>query len=208
MLRRPVPANSKGVATCCGMGLIQVIVLSMCVGQTFFLGYLFMNHNIFKESIYDLSEVSNTIIKTGTSVAGTITDRNYIKTVGDQLKSLTKIHIQYTKFPVKVIDVDHDEHIPLESRSVVKALIGRLVDVDFPDLRYRSKDAIRRQYSRMFEELPENGFIPELKNPCWQLKSDGETMHCLPYAYVLGQPKSGTSDLYERMKGHQDIMYV
>ena len=28
----------------------------------------------------------------------------------------------------------------------------------------------------------------------------GDVLHCLPYAYVLGQPKCGTSDLFERMK--------
>ena len=28
---------------------------------------------------------------------------------------------------------------------------------------------------------------------------------CLPYAYVLGQPKSGTSDLYERLRLHKNI---
>ena len=38
--------------------------------------------------------------------------------------------------------------------------------------------------------------------------SDGggsQALACLPYAYVLGQPKCGTSDLFERLKRHPDI---
>lgn len=31
------------------------------------------------------------------------------------------------------------------------------------------------------------------------------SVHCLPYAYILGQPKCGTSDLFERLKMHPQI---
>ena len=37
-------------------------------------------------------------------------------------------------------------------------------------------------------------------------ETDGDfSLHCLPYAYVLGQPKCGTSDLFERLKMHHEI---
>lgn len=37
------------------------------------------------------------------------------------------------------------------------------------------------------------------------LSSGGPALACLPYAYILGMPKCGTSDIFERMKGHDRI---
>jgi len=47
-----------------------------------------------------------------------------------------------------------------------------------------------------------------LKNPCWYENDDDESKHveCLPYAYILGQPKCGTSNLYEHLKKHPEII--
>lgn len=122
-------------------------------------------------------------------------------------------------YPVTVQSVGPLDYIPSQSRTLLDALFGegRLFAVDFPDLRYRSPEEVRGKHQLLFSELPQQGFMPHIKNPCWQFSNadasdrGGRSMvepklACLPYAYVLGQPKSGTSDLYERMKPHQHIM--
>lgn len=47
-----------------------------------------------------------------------------------------------------------------------------------------------------------------MKNPCWNENNDDENKDfaCLPYAYVLGQPKCGTSNLYEHLKKHPEVV--
>ena len=50
-------------------------------------------------------------------------------------------------------------------------------------------------------------FLPNSKNPCWY----GDPKHkrqllCLPYFYVAGVAKCGTTDLYKRIRYHPEIM--
>lgn len=115
-----------------------------------------------------------------------------------------------TTFPVKIVPRvrgSRNEH----SLVLLNATFGALPDTDFPDLLYYSKHEIQTRFPRIFQELPRSGFDSKFKNPCWRRPEEegGEgagALACLPYAYVLGQPKSGTSDLFERMKGHGDVM--
>ncbi|KAK3762772.1 hypothetical protein RRG08_019510 [Elysia crispata] len=51
-------------------------------------------------------------------------------------------------------------------------------------------------------------FLPEYKNPCWW-HSDGrarKSLRCLPYFYLAGFPKCGTTDLYFRLTQHPFIV--
>lgn len=111
------------------------------------------------------------------------------------------------------------------SLPVIKKVFGNLVPSDFSDLKYRSAAEVKRELPRAFSELPTEGFLPGYKNPCWKYEralnpdmpraltdifdSEGEdselSLACLPFAYILGQPKCGTSDLFERLKRHPDI---
>lgn len=113
------------------------------------------------------------------------------------------------------------------SMSLLAKVFGDLPSSDFADLKYRAGEEVRYQLERVFSELPPEGFLNTFKNPCWKYNSDmneniprtledlftgeGEeqtSLACLPYAYILGQPKCGTSDLFERLKGHPDIRYT
>ncbi|XP_060593486.1 carbohydrate sulfotransferase 15-like [Ruditapes philippinarum] len=52
-------------------------------------------------------------------------------------------------------------------------------------------------------------FDPAYKNPCFKGTDstpikDGQ-LHCLPYFYIIGVKKSGTSDLYSRLRRHPEI---
>ena len=107
-------------------------------------------------------------------------------------------------FPVRVLSSTY-QHIHPSSKSLLNATFGDLPATDFPDLRYYSKEDIQSRFPTIFLELPGEGFDKKFKNPCWH---DGsrKSFECLPYAYLLGQPKSGTSDLFERIHEHSDVM--
>ncbi|XP_053381675.1 uncharacterized protein LOC123559699 [Mercenaria mercenaria] len=46
-------------------------------------------------------------------------------------------------------------------------------------------------------------FDPNFKNPCW---FENDQFQCLPYVYVIGVKKSGTTDLFHRMSLHPDFV--
>lgn len=98
----------------------------------------------------------------------------------------------------------HTPALILPQQATVKAAFGPLPDTDFSDLKYRGTAEIRSKYSKIFEELPTNGFEKEFKNPCWYNNVDG-SLECLPHTYLLGFPKCGSSDLFERLKLHPSI---
>lgn len=115
--------------------------------------------------------------------------------------------------------------INAKSLPVINKIFGNLVSSDFPDLKYRTKEEVEHGLSKVFSELPAEGYLPGYKNPCWKYEKalnpnmprgladifDAEggdkelSLACLPFAYILGQPKCGTSDLFERLKRHPDI---
>jgi hypothetical protein len=121
-------------------------------------------------------------------------------------------------FPVKIESNSglHPEMNAL-SRDLIGKTFGQLFPTNFPDLRFHSKAEVQRRFSQIFSELPEKGFDPSFKNPCWNRRNIHEDdasnlrreglLVCLPYAYLLGQPKSGTTDLFERIGNHPDIRY-
>ena len=51
--------------------------------------------------------------------------------------------------------------------------------------------------------LPSDGDYITASN----IPANKQALACLPYAYVLGQPKCGTSDLFERLRRHPQIRY-
>ncbi len=121
----------------------------------------------------------------------------------------------YRTFPVHVIPPEHYDGLtamPPSNRALIENAIGEIIGVDFPDLQYRTSSVVRESLPRIFHELPQYGFDPEYKNPCWARPlKEGESANlspkaCLPYAYILGQPKCGTSDIFERLKSHQDVI--
>ncbi|KAK0048054.1 carbohydrate sulfotransferase 15 [Biomphalaria pfeifferi] len=47
-------------------------------------------------------------------------------------------------------------------------------------------------------------FLPNLKNPCFYIlhQFGMKTLRCLPYFYIIGMDKSGSTDLYSRLAQH------
>lgn len=117
-----------------------------------------------------------------------------------------------------------------KTEVLVEEIFGNLSTTNFPDLKYRTPQEVRQQLPMIFNSLPRD-FDPSFRNPCWYheggaeyLKTnrkgragtrgavlshqhtDGKILSCLPYVYLLGQPKSGTSDLFERLTSHPDVI--
>lgn len=78
-------------------------------------------------------------------------------------------------------------------------------DVDF--VHYNEKE-LRSELAGLFSALPKDGFDAAYKNPCWRARPLGKSAHivCLPYVYLLGQPKCGSSDLYYRITQHSHVV--
>ncbi|XP_063678020.1 carbohydrate sulfotransferase 15-like [Bolinopsis microptera] len=67
------------------------------------------------------------------------------------------------------------------------------------------KEHITENPKDMFTFLPpEEEFLKEFKNPCWKGNDllDREAMFCLPYFYIIGFTKAGTTDLFFILNEH------
>ena len=73
------------------------------------------------------------------------------------------------------------------------------------DMANKSLAELQEGHPGLFEDMPRAGFIPEMKNPCWREGEEGGRLLCLPYAYLLGMPKCGSSDLWERLIRHPKV---
>eukprot|EP00775_Hariotina_reticulata_P000655 gene655-950_t len=59
------------------------------------------------------------------------------------------------------------------------------------------------RYCDVFQLLPKQ-FNPQHRNPCWG--GTGPLLTCLPYFNIIGVSKCGTTDLYQRLILHPDIL--
>ena len=52
-------------------------------------------------------------------------------------------------------------------------------------------------------------FLPGYKNPCFRSSSQtGMAVKCLPYFYLVGAPKCGTTDVWYNLLRHPQVMHV
>ncbi|CAL1528588.1 unnamed protein product [Lymnaea stagnalis] len=49
-------------------------------------------------------------------------------------------------------------------------------------------------------------FLPNYKNPCWMDGPGEQRLMCVPYVFLIGVPKCGTTDLYSRIVAHPMIV--
>ena len=57
--------------------------------------------------------------------------------------------------------------------------------------------------NRILAQFPSE-FLPEYKNPCWYANASRTvaSLRCLPYFFLIGFPKCGTTEIYELLKQH------
>ncbi|XP_053402557.1 carbohydrate sulfotransferase 15-like [Mercenaria mercenaria] len=71
---------------------------------------------------------------------------------------------------------------------------------DVLHISYEEDHIQRQQYDKQ-----NSTFLPKYRSPCWYDQAgDNKTTHlkCLPYFYLIGAPKCGTTDLQSRMIAH------
>ncbi|KAJ8033486.1 Carbohydrate sulfotransferase 15 [Holothuria leucospilota] len=56
--------------------------------------------------------------------------------------------------------------------------------------------------SNIFDTVPKE-FLQQFKNPCWYDKR--RELLCLPYFYILGFPKCGTTDIWDKIHHHPEV---
>ncbi|KAH3730987.1 hypothetical protein DPMN_056990, partial [Dreissena polymorpha] len=67
------------------------------------------------------------------------------------------------------------------------------------------RDYVSWTYGEMdLMKLPQIKFDPKFKNPCWH---DKKKLVCLPYMFIIGVKKCGTSDLFFRTAMHPDFAH-
>ncbi|XP_067686793.1 carbohydrate sulfotransferase 15-like [Haliotis asinina] len=69
-----------------------------------------------------------------------------------------------------------------------------------PDL---DKEAVEKFKIHDLLRKKKHDFLPDYKNPCWRLKSTGE-LNCLPYFYIAGFAKCGTTFAFQTIFSHPD----
>lgn len=171
---------------------VKILLIFQCI-----VVFVFMSNQLSPNSISNIMDnVDNTLL----------TRTRNIVPIQPSIVSLEKKVEDIIILPKKILpykDSIIKQEINIDSVTVIDSIFnGNLLPVNFPDLKYRTSEEVRSQLAKVFTELPTNGFNKNLKNPCW---NNDEKLHCLPYSYILGQPKCGTSDLYERLKRHPDI---
>lgn len=60
----------------------------------------------------------------------------------------------------------------------------------------------------VFDAIPET-FIPNIKNPCFFYRGTSPPgLRCLPYFYLIGMQKCGSTDLWEKINAHHEIQRI
>lgn len=108
----------------------------------------------------------------------------------------------------KQLQTEHEKNVDASifESNELQTYFQHLPVSDHPEIANRSRTEVVSQYLQMFSELPIGSqFDANSKNPCWRDGDEGK-FHCLPYAYILGMPKCGTTDLYMRLTNHPDVL--
>ncbi|ELT90468.1 hypothetical protein CAPTEDRAFT_222727 [Capitella teleta] len=72
---------------------------------------------------------------------------------------------------------------------------------DYSNVRKASNDS--EEWINLINVKPPE-FLPTFKNPCW--RDNSTRLRCLPYFYIAGQPKCGTTDLFHSLVLHPQIV--
>ncbi|XP_071786018.1 carbohydrate sulfotransferase 15-like isoform X2 [Asterias amurensis] len=78
-------------------------------------------------------------------------------------------------------------------------------------LRKNISESLYKLAPNVFDAVPEE-FLPKFRNPCWRSQLSGEgglmtspPLKCLPYFFLAGMPKSGTTDVHDKLHTHPQV---
>ncbi|KAG7494465.1 hypothetical protein JOB18_031148 [Solea senegalensis] len=115
--------------------------------------------------------------------------------------------------------------VPLENSVIDLEVLVKLVSakLEYAPRKLPEEAEIIEAEPELFSVIPHQ-FLPNLLNPCWYEESfenvnsqqrikfhqQGDKLfrlRCLPYVYIIGQPKCGTTDLFNRLQMHPEANY-
>ncbi|XP_041482232.1 carbohydrate sulfotransferase 15-like [Lytechinus variegatus] len=109
-------------------------------------------------------------------------------------------NIRHTRKEYNKTEVGKQEPLGLGSNAVVR-------NSDVSNRKTSLLDSINPDIIRMapevFKTVPRR-FLPDFKNPCWH--DEHNELFCLPYFYVIGLHKCGTTDLWSKLIQHPDVV--
>ena len=79
--------------------------------------------------------------------------------------------------------------------------IGKYQDWNFP-ASHPKMVQLAEAVNRTLAHIPSK-FLPEYRNPCWHVSSPPSvrgSLRCLPYFFLIGYPKCGTTEIYQLLK--------
>lgn len=82
--------------------------------------------------------------------------------------------------------------------------ITRVITKQSQRLPLFTKEYLETVAPEIFNRVPEH-FLPEYRNPCWL---ENGTLWCLPYFYIIGFHKCGTTDLFDKLLFHPSVLKV
>lgn len=92
----------------------------------------------------------------------------------------------------------NNSSIRLSNNSAISASENVNIPVTVPN-------DLRRLRPVILKDFPSK-FLSSYKNPCYIKYTTDKKLHCLPYFFLLGTPKSGTTDIWSKILAHPEIV--
>ncbi|XP_071819278.1 carbohydrate sulfotransferase 15-like isoform X2 [Apostichopus japonicus] len=101
--------------------------------------------------------------------------------------------INVGEFPPNITTLLSDRNNNAGSKEIIGNVSMDVLDPHTYDIRKLDPELFRK-FPKRFDE--------RYKNPCWYEKS---RLRCIPYFYLIGMPKCGTTDLWSKLVQHPQI---
>lgn len=195
--KRPLSDSMKWASV-----IIQLTIAGLCFVGIVMVDPIFADHHL---TVVDTEGAQKYIVETAVLSAQSLDPRR-------SLELLTK-NANFMRTYDPSVRQTRKNGVSIFQENRLNDIFGSLPKVYHPELANRTLTQTIGAYRSIFEELPVDGFDPAFKNPCWFGSSETESgssssdmLQCLPYVYLLGQPKSGTTDLYLHLSKHPDFV--
>lgn len=190
--------------------LIQTLITLLCFAGIVMVDPIFADHSL---TVVDTAEGAQAyIVQTAMLSARSLDPRRSLEQLVQNANIIRNYDPQSRLRRATGVSIFQHNHLT--------DFFGYLPEVNHPEIANRTLKDIIRAYQTIFEELPPHGFDSAFKNPCWhgeggtggghtgaeEITDANAKLHCLPYVYLLGQPKSGTTDLYLHLSKHPDFV--
>ncbi|GFN93199.1 carbohydrate sulfotransferase 15 [Plakobranchus ocellatus] len=130
------------------------------------------------------------------------------------LSSMAVLFVLFSRLAVFFLVQSYLEYVTHLFTGIPPPLVGLIENIE--DLKGRHSDYIgppcqnkssapqSNLTSKRYDFLGPFPYLQNYKNPCW-LPKDSARVKCVPYFYLIGAPKAGSTDVFWRIKGHPHV---